>query len=305
MDTPFIKRNLPSLNGLRAFEAAARHLSFTRAAEELSVTQAAVSHQIRTLEDRLGTALFIRRNRSLFLTPAGQAYLPPVRAAFDQLHQATESLDRQESTGALTVSTLASFAIKWLVPRLAGFQAVEPDIDVRITTGMGMVDFDREEVDMAIRYGRGVWPGLRADRLLTEDIFPVCSPALLEGDRPLREPADLKRHQLLHVAGFRDDWRVWLTAAGERGVDPEQGLVFDMSVTTLQAAIDGLGVALGHAPLVQADLAAGRLVAPFDITLPTEMAYYVVAPTASADRPKVKAFREWLLTAADEASVTG
>ncbi len=291
------KRHLPSLNGLRAFEAAARQLSFTRAAAELNVTQAAVSHQIRNLEDRLGLKLFVRQNRALALTAAGAQYLPAISTAFDGLAEATARLASRREGGALTVSTLASFAIKWLVPRLAGFQAAHPGIDVRITTSTDPVDFERDDVDLAIRYGRGDWPGLRAARLLGEDLFPVCSPALLAGPTTLARPADLAQNTLLHVTGYRDDWRVWLTATGTEGVDLEHGLTFDLAVTTLQAAIDGLGVAIGRTALVAADLDAGRLVAPFDVVLPIESAYYVVAPKTTWSQPKVARFRDWLLAA--------
>lgn len=285
---------LPTLNGLRTFEAAARHLSFTRAAAELNVTQAAVSHQIRVLEDQLGLKLFVRRNRRLALTEAGRRYLPAVSAAFASLHEATLQLAREERAGTLTVSTLASFATKWLVPRLGAFQARHPDIDVRIATGTDLVDFASGDIDMAIRYGRGDWPGVKAERLVTEDVFPVCAPSLLEGGRPLAVPADLANHTLLHVTAYPEDWRVWLTAAGVDNVDPTHGIFFDLALTAIQAATEGLGVALGRDPLVAADLSAGRLIAPFEFTLPSESAYYVVAPAERWQAPKIAAFREWL-----------
>jgi LysR family glycine cleavage system transcriptional activator len=214
-----MKRSLPPLNGLRAFEAAARHMSFTDAADELSVTQAAISHQVRGLEQRLGLKLFVRRNRSLLLSEAGQAYLPSVRGAFDQLNEATEKLLQKDRGGHLTVTTTASFAMKWLVPRLGGFQRANPEIDVRISTGTGLIDFSREDVDIGIRYGRGQWPSLTAERLVTEDVMPVCAPSLLKGPTALKKPADLKRFTLLHIGSFPDDWQVWLTAAGVKGVD--------------------------------------------------------------------------------------
>jgi LysR family glycine cleavage system transcriptional activator len=205
---------LPSLNGLRAFEAAARHLSFTRAAAELNVTQTAISHQIRRLEEQLGMRLFVRKNRALMLTREAQAYLPSVRAAFEDLRQATERLKQRDRAGLLTVSTTPSLAAKWLVTRVAQFQEAHSGIEVRISASTHLVDFRREEVDMAIRYGHGNWPGLRADWLMTEDIFPVCSPALLTGDKPLRRPEDLAQHTLLHATASREDWQLWLTAAG-------------------------------------------------------------------------------------------
>jgi LysR family glycine cleavage system transcriptional activator len=289
-----MRRSLPPLNALRAFEAAARHLSFTDAADELAVTQAAISHQIRGLEDRMGLKLFVRRNREILLSEAGQAYLPGVRQAFDLLHDATERLLKTDASGPLTVTTTASFATKWLVPRLGSFQQQHPDIDVRISTNTTLVDFSRDDVDMGIRYGRGQWPGVAAERLVAEDIFPVCSPSLLKGPKALRRPTDLKGHTLLHVSTWRDDWQIWLTAAGVKSVDPTRGLKFDFALAALQGAIDGLGVALGRGPLVEADMKAGRLVAPFDVKLSSDSAYYVVAPAERMRRPKIKAFVTWL-----------
>src|ERR1700753_2410810 len=191
---------LPSLNGLRAFEAAARHLSFTQAASELNVTQTAISHQIRRLEEELGLRLFIRKNRALALTPQARDYLPGVRAAFNDLRLATDRLLRKDDDNVLTVSTLASLAAKWLLPRLTAFQEAHPGIDVRITTSTSLVDFRIGDVDAAIRYGRANWPGVRADWLTADRLFPVCSPALLTGPRPLRRPEDLADHVLLHTS---------------------------------------------------------------------------------------------------------
>ncbi len=287
---------LPSLNGLRAFEAAARHLSFTRAAAELNVTQTAISHQIRRLEEQLGVRLFLRQSRALLLTREAQEYLPAVRAAFEDLRAATERLRRPEKAQALTVSTMASLAAKWLLPRLAGFQEAHPGIEVRISTSSHLVDFRREEVDVAIRYGRGRWPGLAADWLMAEDIFPVCSPALLAGERPLKRPQDLAHHTLIHATLAREDWQLWLTAAGlPTALASRPGLTFDLSLMALQAAIDGLGVALGRTPFVEADIAAGRLVVPFDVKLPAEAGFYVVAPQETAQTPKIALFRDWLI----------
>ena len=244
---------LPSLNGLRAFEAAARHLSFTDAATELNVTQTAVSHQIRRLEEQLGIRLFLRQNRALALTREAQAYLPAVRAAFDDLRRATARLVRPERDCVLVVSTMASLAAKWLVTRVAAFQDSHPGIEVRFTTSSHLVDFQREEVDLAVRYGRGSWPGVRAQWLMAEDIFPVCSPALLNGAKPLRRPEDLAHHTLLHTTVLREDWQLWLTAAGlPVSLALRRGLSFDLSLMALQAAMDGLGVALGRSRLVDA-----------------------------------------------------
>src|SRR4051812_30751437 len=177
---------LPSLNGLRAFEAAARHMSFTLAASELNVTQTAISHQIRRLEEELGIRLFVRQNRTLSLTPEAKEYLPGIRAAFNDLRLATDRLLRKDDGNVLTVSTLASLAAKWLLPRISSFQQQHPGIDVRITTSTALVDFRRDGVDAAIRYGRGQWPGLRADWLMADKMFPVCSPELLKGKKPLK-----------------------------------------------------------------------------------------------------------------------
>ncbi len=288
---------LPSLNGLRAFEAAARHLSFTNAAAELNVTQTAISHQIRRLEEELGVRLFIRQNRALALTTEAAEYLPGVRAAFNDLRFATDRLLRKDNENVLTVSTLASLAAKWLLPRLPAFQEAHPGIDVRITTSTALVDFKTGDVDAAIRYGRGHWPGLRADWLMADELFPVCSPALLTGSRPLRCPEDLAHQTLLHTsAGYNDDWRLWLTAAGlPANISKQPGLSFDLILVTVQAAIDGLGVAMGRTSYVEADIAKGRLVVPFKITLPADAGFYLVSPEARADSPKLSAYRKWLL----------
>ena len=295
---------LPSLNGLRAFEVAARHLSFTRAAAELNVTQTAISHQIRRLEEQLGIRLFLRRNRALLLTREGQAYLPEVRAAFEDLRRATERLRRPEREGLLTVSTTASLAAKWLVTRAAGFQEAHPGIEVRITTSSHLVDFRREEVDMAVRYGRGNWSGLRAQWLMAEELFPVCSPALLNGAKPLRRPEDLAHHTLLPATVSREDWQLWLTAAGlPVSLASRRGLTFDQSFMAVQAAVDGHGIAMGRTRYVEADIAAGRLVVPFDVVLPADAGFYIVAPEETADTPKIALFRDWLIGSVAPGSV--
>jgi LysR family transcriptional regulator, glycine cleavage system transcriptional activator len=291
---------LPSLNGLRAFEAAARHLSFTNAATELNVTQTAISHQIRRLEEELGIRLFVRQNRALELTPQARDYLPGVRAAFNDLRLATDRLLRRDNDPVLTVSTLASLAAKWLLPRLSAFQEAHPGIDVRITTSTALVDFKSGDVDAAIRYGRGHWPGVRADWLTADELFPVCSPALLSGKWPLKDPEDLAHHTLLHTSGvYDDDWRLWLTAAGlPTDISKPPGLTFDLILMTVQAALDGIGVAMGRTSYVEADIAKGRLVVPFKIALPTDAGFYLVSPEARADPPKLAAFRQWLRASA-------
>ena len=290
-----MKRTLPPLNGLRAFEAAARHMSFTDAADELSVTQAAISHQVRGLEQRLGLKLFVRRNRSLLLSEAGQAYLPSVRGAFDQLNEATEKLLQKDRGGHLTVTTTASFAMKWLVPRLGGFQRANPEIDVRISTGTGLIDFSREDVDIGIRYGRGQWPSLTAERLVSEDVMPVCAPSLVKGPNGAQEAG---RPQALHPAAYRQLSR---RLAGLADSGRGQGRRFlarrvvRLPLAAYQAAMDGLGVALGRHALVAPDLKAGRLVVPFDFKMSTELAYYLVYPPEAIRRRKIKAFRDWVV----------
>ena len=293
-------RRLPPLNALKAFEAAGRYLSFTRAAAELNVTQAAVSHQIKGLEERLGVPLFRRVNRGLLLTDEGQTLLAPLSEALDNIAGALARLRSGEASGVLTISVLPSFAAKWLVPRLGSFREIHPDIDVRLSTTYDLADFVGDEVDIAVRYGRGSWPGLEVVNLMSEDIFPVCGPALLEGPDPLRRPDDLGRHTLLHDSIHEEemDWPTWLKAAGVSSVDPSRGPSFFDSSMVLQAAIAGEGVALGRSVLVADDLAAGRLVKPFEGSRPAGYAYYVVYPAAYAERPKIKAFREWLLNEA-------
>jgi LysR family transcriptional regulator, glycine cleavage system transcriptional activator len=292
---------LPSLNGLRAFEAAARHMSFTRAADELNVTQTAISHQIRRLEEQLQKRLFVRKNRALALTRDAADYLPAIRTAFEDLRRATERLQRPEREELLTVSTTTSLAARWLVTRVASFQDAHPGIEVRLTTSPHLVDFQREEVDMAVRYGRGNWSGLRTQWLMAEDVFPVCSPALMKGPKPLRRPEDLVHHTLLHTSVGREDWQLWLTAAGlPVSLALRRGLSFDQSVMALQAAMDGLGIALCKKSLVDAEIVAGRLVVPFDVVLPADAGYYVVAPEETADTRKITLFRDWLLRSVAE-----
>ena len=299
-----MSRRLPPLNALRAFEAAARHLSFTKAAGELHVTQAAISHQVKSLEEWLGMALFHRVNRGLRLTVEGQAYLSPLRESFDSIDAATVRLLRVDAPQRLTVNTLDSFAAGWLVPRLRGFREAHPEIEVGVTTNDEIVDITRSDHDMAIRYGIGPWPGLHTVRLFDEEIYPVCSPKLIAGDNPLRSAEDLAHHTLLH-----DDmavtWRMWLRAAGVEGVDPERGPFFMHSFLVIQAAVNGDGVALGRSRLVASEITAGRLVKPFELSLPATFSYFIVTPEGEQDRPKIAAFRQWLLAevAHDEGSI--
>ncbi|MBD1555940.1 transcriptional regulator GcvA [Vibrio sp. S9_S30] len=295
-----MSRRLPPLNSLRVFEAAARHLSFTRAAEELFVTQAAVSHQIKTLEDYLGLKLFRRRNRSLLFTEEGQSYFLDIKDIFTSLSEATDKVLERSEKGALTISLPPSFAIQWLVPRLADFNAQEPDIDVRIKA----VDMDEgsltDDVDVAIYYGRGNWSGLRADKLYQEYLVPVCSPQLLLGTKPLESLVDLTRHTLLHDTS-RKDWKQFTRIHGIEGVNVNHGPIFSHSTMVLQAAVHGQGVALGNNVLAQPEIDAGRLVCPFDEVLISKNAFYVVCHEQQADTGRIATFRDWMLaTAAKE-----
>ena len=293
-------RGLLPLNALRAFEAAARHLSFAKAAEELNVTPAAVSHQIKGLEDLLGVRLFRRANRSIWLTEAGQACLPDLREGFDHLAAGLDRVRALETRGVLTVTSPSGFAAKWLVSRLDRFRAAHPEIDVRLDASAELRSFERDGVDLAVRYGLGDYPGLDVHLLLCEEVFPVCSPALLEGPTPLARPDDLRGHTLLHDDVMMTDepfpdWRMWLKAAGVKDIDADRGPRFNTGELILQAAIDGHGVALGRSVIADGDLKAGRLVKPFELTYPVSFAYYMVAPPGWRERPKVAAFGRWLL----------
>lgn len=294
-----MNRRLPPLNALRAFEAAARHLSFTKAADELHVTQAAISHQVRALEEYLGIQLFRRQNRAVLLTDAAQLSLPRLREAFDQLAEAVESMAASNPENLLTVSVTPSFAAKWLVPRLDGFRKARPDLEVRLDASTQLVDFGRDNVDVAIRYGAGRYSGLVSEQLMDVEVSPVCSPQLLKGEHPLATPGDLRWHRLLHTdwssqRGEEPDWRMWLLAAGVRDIDWAKGPQFNDWMLAMQAAIEGQGVVLGRSALVANDLAAGRLVRPFNVSVPGKFAYFLVYPEAATKRAKVAAFRDWL-----------
>ena len=295
-------RRLPPLNALRTFEAAARHLSFTRAAEELHVTQAAVSHQVRALEDHLGVQLFYRRGRALSLSESGQALLPGLQDAFDRIEASAKRVRPSRDEGVLMVSVVPSFAGAWLIPRLPRLAERHSDIDVRLSATYDVVDL-MQDVDVGVRYGPGSWPGdLRVDRLMDEDLFPVCSPALLEQGPPLKRPEDLRHHTLLHDDRFVD-WRMWLLAAGVSGIDTERGPTLNFSDLVLQSAAAGRGVALGRSVLAARYLASGELVRPFEFSFPSQFAYYVVSAAAKANQPKVRNFREWILEVAREDAV--
>lgn len=295
-------RRLPPLKALRAFEAAARHLGFERAGDELNVTPGAIAQQVKALEAWLGLSLFHRLpSRGVVLTPAGHRYAESIGALLDGLAEATAQVQRAADPNMLTVSTIPSFAANWLIPRLGSLRKTHPSLDVRVQISQERTDFSRENVDVAIRFGHGRYPGLRSDFLLEESFFPVCSAALMDDPaHPLREPADLGRHTLLHedidagIPGYVD-WPQWLASAGVAHlVDASRGPRFSHTFLALQAAASGQGVALATSVLAGQDFVAGRLVRPFAHEVRGVSQYHVVCPEATADRPQIAAFRAWL-----------
>jgi len=302
--------HLPSLNALRAFEAAGRHLSFSKAAEELHVTPAAVGHQVKALENDLGAVLFERLNRALQLTPAGQSLLPGLSEVFYRVTEVVETFRRRDANRPLTVSMPPSFGATWLMPRLERFRARHPDIDIRLDADNRIVDLVHDDVDIGLRYGLGDYPGMRVDPLLSEEVFPVCSPRLLEGPHPLRTLDDLRWHTLVHVDGYVQDdywpdWTMWLQSAGIGDMEVRRGLRFSHTSLALQAAMAGQGVVLGSRVLAGNDIAAGRLVRPFAHGARMSFAYYMVCPEALAAEPRIAAFREWIIDEAAAAESSG
>jgi len=316
---------LPPLNALKVFEAVARHLSVKKAAAELSVTPAAVSHQIKALEDHLGVQLFLRRNRALELTDAARACLPKLREGFESLVQAVERLRVHRGGGMLTLSAAPSFAARWLMPRLHRFLVSHPELDVRISARLRQASegrrqgaaAERETVeawladsDVAILYGRGDYPGFQVEKLLALTITPICSPRLLtDREHPLLRPADLRHQLLLHddTGDLYDGvsfWEVWLKAAGVQGIDVSRGPHFSHAVLAFEAAVEGHGVVATITVLAEADLHAARLVTPFALRVPLASAYYLVCAESAVGRPAVAAFRKWLLAEAAKETET-
>lgn len=303
---------LPPLNALRAFEAAARLLSFKKAAHELHVTPGAVSHQIKLLEEYLGVALFRRLTRALQLTGEAQAMLPKVQEGLESLARAVERVRARQAVYALTVMAPPNFAARWLVPRLGRFTRSHPSLELHVASRPAMIDGREngsgpplaeapEDAPVAmIRFGEGRYPGAHVDELFSAVYVPVCSPALLKGDHPLRKPQDLRFHTLLHddtvvEEGVRPNWHDWLAAVGVAGIDATRGPHFSDASLALEAAIEGMGVTLAMKPLVRSEIEAGRLVMPFDITSPASFSYYLVTPETGPRNPGVTAFRDWLL----------
>lgn len=294
-------RQLPPLNALRAFEAAARHLSFAKAANELAVTPTALSHQMRTLEEHLGVPLFHRLARGIALTEAGRRLYPGVQSGFDCLRNAVDSLSRRETDRVLVVSAGPGFTAKWLAPRLTRFVEAHPEIDTRISAGIQAVNFVTDDIDIAIRVSTGDHPGLHVEQLMEERMLPLCSPRLLEGPNGLKTPVDLRHATLIHIdlpppfpAGAT--WAHWLEQAGVTGVDPERGLRFNVVDHAHDAAIAGAGVVLAHKVIASHDMAAGRLVAPFGPELPMfGRHYHLLCAKGQELRPKIRAFRDWMV----------
>ncbi|WP_327437933.1 transcriptional regulator GcvA [Pseudomonas donghuensis] len=284
---------LPSLSALRAFEAAARHVSITLAARELCVTPGAVSLQIKELEAALGVQLFVRRPRSLSLTPEGEDYFATLRSAFRMIREATSALTTRARQQVLTLSCTPGFAVQWLLPRLGGFEAQQSGVDVRISACKRLVDFARDGIDLAVRHGYGRYDGLVAERLLDDDLVPVCSPHL-RNIHALHQPNDLASVHLLHDE-HRHDWRMWLDAARAPQVEASGGTLFVDSNGAIEAAKAGLGVALVRRSFVQRELDEGMLVTPFAQGIASELAYYLVYPATALERPQVAGFRQWLL----------
>ncbi|MDO3546788.1 transcriptional regulator GcvA [Ralstonia pseudosolanacearum] len=284
---------LPPLGALRVFEAAARYESFSRAAIELFVTHGAVSHQMRTLEEELGVPLFERRGKRVTLTHAGRTYAERVRDALDQIAQATHQLRAGNRDNRLTISTMPSFAARWLTPHIGTFIERHPELEVELFSSPALVDFAREEVDVALRMGSGNYPGLYVETLLDDVFFPICSPTFNGGRLP-RMPAEMAGMTLLRSEG--EQWKPWFDAAGVEGFpEPRAGLMFQDSSLLLQAAAAGQGIALIRPTLAFNDLMAGRVVRLFDVTIPCPWNYYFVCPHGALQTPKMQAFRAWLL----------
>jgi LysR family glycine cleavage system transcriptional activator len=291
-------RRLPSLNAVKAFEAAARSKSFTRAAEELFVTPGAVSQQVKALEAELGLKLFNRERQRLVITEAGSEYLAVVREALDQIALGTERLMRRQRSGVLTVRVGPDFAAKWLVNRLGRFVESHPEIDLRVSAGDQRVDFAREDVDLAVRHGDGQWPELDVVRLCSERLFPVCSPKLFRGRNRVTSASDLLKFPLLRL----EDWTNWGRLFEAAGVETTaiQGPVINRASLLIDAAIDGQGVALARTALAAWDIIHGRLMRPVDVSLSVANTYWIICPKATASAPKIAVFRQWLLAEAED-----
>ncbi len=293
-----MKKKLPPLNWLRSFEATARHLNFTHAAGELNLTQAAISQQVKGLESQLGMTLFTRLPRGLELTDAGKAYLPVVHECIRRLATATDEIFGQGKARLLTVRCNLVFFTTWLAPRLHRFRQRYPEIGIRFTSNIWVED-DAKEADMEIRYGKGTWPGLEADRLSWDDLFPVCSPLLAGGRQPPASPEQLGEYTILHVIGYEEGWGYWLDQAGFGHIKSGQELQFDTLISALEIARQGGGIALGRTSLVQEMMRKGELIAPFGFSVATSEAFHLVRPAFKYIHPHAEIFRSWILAEAE------
>ena len=290
---------LPPLNALKAFESAGRHLSFSKAAEELNVTPGAISQQIRALEDFLDVELFKRRNRVIVLTDEGQLALPFMSKGFEKFNEGVEAVIKHKGNAPLTITSAPSFISKWLIPRLDKFKNIHPEIDVRIDASSRLVDFLHEDIDVGIRFGTGEFDGLESTHLFAFDLIPVCSPGLIKQGKELCDLSDIRHYTLLHndydeTDPSWPDWAMWLATAGIEGIDTSHGIYFNQADMLLEAAIEGQGIGLVGAPLAANDIASGRLVQPFEKRMPVRLSYHFVTSKQKARDPKVIAFREWI-----------
>ncbi len=286
-----MRLRLPPLNSLRLFEASARLLSFKNAAEELLLTPSAVSHGIQSLEDWLGAPLFLRTTKGLVLSEAGNTYIPIVRQALEMLAGGSAKIVNKHSLGQLSISAAPTFGARWLLPRLHKFRELYPDIHIVIDTSHERAELSDAGVDLAIRMGRGNWQGVIADKLVAEEMVPVCAPSIYDRVRDL---ADIEQAPLIHVTSASEDWAVWATATGRAAPDPAKGLRFDTIQMAFQAACQGLGAAIGRKPLVNAELASGSLVEVWEPVF-SHTSYWLVGAESRADDPRIVAFRSWIL----------
>lgn len=299
-----MKKRLPPLNWLRAFEASARHLNFTQAAAELHMTQAAISQQIKGLESSLGYALFTRLPRGLSLTDAGKSYIPAVKEAIEKLAVATDEIFGQTRGKMLSIRVNPVFYNAWLAPKLADFRHRHPDIGLYFASTIWSGDPDKVS-DLEIRYGKGVWPGFQSNRLTWDELFPVCSPAPMNIEmstiEPPQSPQQLDNYTLLHIMGYEEGWGYWLNQHGYNNIDPSQGIHFDSSITAMETAALGQGIALGRSSLTSELLKSGRLIEPFNQRIPSSEAFYVVRPTDAISQSHIDAFSHWLVEQAETA----
>lgn len=297
--------SLSHLKALKVFEAAARLASFTRAADELCVTQAAVSHQIKGLEQKLGFTLFHRQIRKVALTTAGENLFRVVTGAFQDIETTIHDLRAHAAQSAsLNISLTPSLSSKWLLPRLASFTAEFPNIELHLYHSISSRDLIKTEIDLSIRWGDGKWSGFCVERLCQSHLIPVCAPDYLRDEQPLTKPDDLRHYTLLHEDNHAE-WGQWLRAAGARRVNSNRGLIIDDSNTLLLAAMNRQGIALGRTPLIYEDIKAGRLICPFDVSIPCEQSYYVLHAPAKDDQPAIRSFRAFLAKQVmDEAGMT-